>query len=107
MSSIEKQIKFVTDGGSDVVSACQKLGYERDHCIAHVIHLVINDCVQNFTQLEEEISSYKKICKALFYSNDLFKELKTLEYQEKVGKLMLNFSELSKYKKPVSRLTQI
>lgn len=80
-----------------MIAACNKLGFKRDHCLAHVFHLIVMDCLKNFPEVKKEIDQYKEICKSLYFANEIFKQTKKLQHQEKAAEILLSMADLCKY----------
>lgn len=93
---VDKDFYGTTDGGSDVKSACEKIKMERGHCLAHVLHLFINDVLKKFPQLMDFVNKLKAICKALTWSSEVLRKLKEMEENRRLQDCLLFITGLGK-----------
>lgn len=85
----EHESTATTDGGSDVKSACTMMNLSRDHCLAHDLHLMVNDVFKEVPQLLDVINQYKAVCRALTYSSDSLRTVVQMDASNKMADLPL------------------
>lgn len=100
LDNIELSVTCVTDGGSNVVKACQLMKFDREACIAHGLHNLLSKsllkCPAAVTDFTDIFAIIPKIIAALRYKYEETKREFESNNNSKYFDLMQSFDNIGK-----------
>ncbi|KNC25474.1 hypothetical protein FF38_05859 [Lucilia cuprina] len=93
-----RNIKVISDGGSNIVAAMKIKNIERFNCMVHSLHRFISHDILNntlFEDLNKIISKIKQIFRALTYRGEDILEIQQLKQNEKLFAMLKKIQNIT------------